>query len=213
MIRSLFLPEEGEQWCSADFSQQEPRILTHYASRSRYDGADTIADAYHEGDADFHQEVANLVDIDRKTAKTIGLGIMYGMGKGKLADQLGVTVDEASEILSKFNTYAPFVRQLADSVMRSANQKGYIKTILGRRCHFDMWEPLKYGTGRPLKHKEAVHEYNGESKEWIESIEEIFFDDEEYGEYQQKGYERVQQLKEREGIEIPAFIEFLEKLL
>jgi DNA polymerase-1 len=89
---------------------------------------------------------------------------MYGMGKGKLADQLGVTVDEASEVLQKFNTYAPFVRQLADSVMRSANQKGYIKTILGRRCHFDMWEPLKYGTGRPLKHKEAVHEYNGEIK-------------------------------------------------
>ena len=164
MIRSLFLPEEGEMWCSADFSQQEPRILTHYASRSRYDGAEAIADAYHAGDADFHQEVANLVGIDRKTAKTIGLGIMYGMGKGKLADQLGVSVDEASVILQKFNTYAPFVRQLADSVMRSANSKGYIKTILGRRCHFDMWEPLKYGTGRPLKHKEAVHEYNGEIK-------------------------------------------------
>ena len=164
LVRSLFLPETGEQWCSADFSQQEPRILTHYASRSRYDGADVIADAYNDGDADFHQEVANLVDIDRKTAKTIGLGIMYGMGKGKLADQLGVTVEEASEVLQKFNTYAPFVRQLADSVMRSANQKGYIKTILGRRCHFDMWEPLKYGTGRPLKHKEAVHEYNGEIK-------------------------------------------------
>jgi DNA polymerase I-like protein with 3'-5' exonuclease and polymerase domains len=164
LVRSLFLPETGEQWCSADFSQQEPRILTHYASRSRYDGADVIADAYNDGDADFHQEVANLVDIDRKTAKTIGLGIMYGMGKGKLADQLGVTVEEASDVLQKFNTYAPFVRQLADSVMRSANQKGYIKTILGRRCHFDMWEPLKYGTGRPLKHKEAVHEYNGEIK-------------------------------------------------
>jgi DNA polymerase-1 len=84
MIRSLFLPEEGEMWCSADFSQQEPRILTHYASRSRYDGAEAIADAYHAGDADFHQEVANLVGIDRKTAKTIGLGIMYGMGKGTL---------------------------------------------------------------------------------------------------------------------------------
>ena len=164
LIRSLFLPEEGQKWCSADFSQQEPRILTHYASRSHYDGATTIADAYRNGDADFHQEVANLVGIDRKTAKTIGLGIMYGMGKGKLADQLGVGVPEASEILAKFNTYAPFVRQLADSVMRSANQKGYIKTILGRRCHFDMWEPLKYGTGRPMKYKEAVHEYNGEIK-------------------------------------------------
>ena len=164
LVRSLFLPEEGQKWCSADFSQQEPRILTHYASRSRYDGAETVADAYINGDADFHQEVANLVGIDRKTAKTIGLGIMYGMGKGKLADQLGVSVPEASDVLQKFNTYAPFVRQLADSVMRSANQKGYIKTILGRRCHFDMWEPLKYGTGRPLKYKEAVHEYNGEIK-------------------------------------------------
>ena len=132
LIRSLFLPEEGQKWCSADFSQQEPRILTHYASRSRYDGAETVADAYINGDADFHQEVANLVGIDRKTAKTIGLGIMYGMGKGKLADQLGVGVPEASDVLQKFNTYAPFVRQLADSVMRSANQKGYIKTILGR---------------------------------------------------------------------------------
>ena len=86
------------------------------------------------------------------------------MGKGKLADQLGVTLDEAAEVLSKFNTYAPFVRQLADSVMRSANQKGYIKTLLGRRCHFDMWEPVKYGTGRPMKYKEAIHEYNGEIK-------------------------------------------------
>ena len=164
LIRSLFLPEKGEKWCSADFSQQEPRILTHYASRSHYDGAETVADAYRNGDADFHQEVATLVGIDRKTAKTIGLGIMYGMGKGKLSDQLGVSVEEASSILQRFNTYAPFVRQLADSVMRSANQKGYIKTILGRRCHFDMWEPLKYGMGRPMKYKEAVHEYNGEIK-------------------------------------------------
>ena len=164
LIRSLFLPEENHTWCSADFSQQEPRILTHYSHLSKYDGASSIAEAYLEGDADFHQEVANLVDIDRKTAKTIGLGIMYGMGKGKLADQLAVTVDEASDILSKFNTYAPFVRELADSVMRSANQKGYIKTLLGRRCHFDMWEPLKYGMGRPMKYKEAVHEYNGEIK-------------------------------------------------
>ena len=164
LIRSLFLPEEGELWCSADFSQQEPRILTHYADLSKYQGADMIADAYRESDADFHQEVANMVDIDRSTAKTIGLGIMYGMGKGKLADELGVNTDEAAEILSKFNTYAPFVRELADSVMRSATQKGYIKTLLGRRCHFDMWEPLRYGTGRPMKYNEAVHEYNGEIK-------------------------------------------------
>ena len=164
MIRSLFLPEEGQQWCSADFNQQEPRILTHFAYRQKLEGTDIIADAYISGEADFHAEVAELVGIDRKTAKTIGLGIMYGMGKGKLADQLGVDVEEARDILVRFNTYAPFVRQMADSVMRSASTKGYIKTLLGRRCHFDMWEPLQYGTGRPLKKKEAMHEYNGEIK-------------------------------------------------
>ena len=164
LIRSLFLPEEGQKWCSADFSQQEPRILTHFASRVRYDGADTVAEAYINGEADFHQEVADLVGIDRKTAKTIGLGIMYGMGKGKLADQLGVDIEEASDILMRFNTYAPFVRQMADTVMRSASTRGYIKTLLGRRCHFDMWEPKQYGTGRPMKYKEAMHEYNGEIK-------------------------------------------------
>jgi|TARA_R110002072_G_scaffold14201_5_gene59119 DNA polymerase I-like protein with 3'-5' exonuclease and polymerase domains len=164
LIRSLFLPEEGQKWCSADFSQQEPRILTHFAHRSRYEGVDSVAEAYIAGEADFHQEVADLVGIDRKTAKTIGLGIMYGMGKGKLADQLGVDVEEASDILVRFNTYAPFVRQMADTVMRSATTRGYIKTLLGRRCHFDMWEPKQYGTGRPLKYKEALHEYNGEIK-------------------------------------------------
>jgi DNA polymerase I-like protein with 3'-5' exonuclease and polymerase domains len=164
LIRSLFLPEKGEKWCSADFSQQEPRILTHFAYRSKYEGADSIAEAFISGDADFHQEVANLAGIDRKTAKTIGLGIMYGMGKGKLADQLGVDVAEASEILVRFNTYAPFVRQLADTVMRSASTRGYIKTLLGRRSHFDMWEPRQYGTGRPMKYKEAMHEYNGDIK-------------------------------------------------
>jgi len=164
LIRSLFLPEEGQKWCSADFSQQEPRILTHFAYRSKYEGADTVAEAYVNGEADFHQEVADLVGIDRKTAKTIGLGIMYGMGKGKLADQLGVDVEEASDVLMRFNTYAPFVRQMADTVTRSASTRGYIKTLLGRRCHFDMWEPRQYGTGRPLKYKEAMHEYNGEIK-------------------------------------------------
>ena len=86
------------------------------------------------------------------------------MAWAKLADQLGVDVEEASDILVRFNTYAPFVRQMADTVMRSATTRGYIKTLLGRRCHFDMWEPKQYGTGRPLKYKEALHEYNGEIK-------------------------------------------------
>ena len=164
LIRSLFLPEEGQKWCSADFSQQEPRILTHFAYRSKYEGVDPVAEAFIAGEADFHQQVAELAGIDRKTAKTIGLGIMYGMGKGKLADQLGVDVDEASDILMRFNTYAPFVRQMADTVMRSATTRGYIKTLLGRRCHFDMWEPRQYVTGKPLKYKEAMHEYNGDIK-------------------------------------------------
>ena len=94
LIRSLFLPEEGEQWASIDYSQQEPRILVHYAhvyGKSRdvpLRGVEEFVTSYREDpDMDFHTMVAEMADIPRKQAKTINLGMMYGMGVAKLADQ------------------------------------------------------------------------------------------------------------------------------
>ena len=68
-------------WGCFDYSQQEPRILVHFASLMKLEGTGTIVDAYNEGSADFHQMIADMAGIDRKQAKTINLGIMYGMGQ------------------------------------------------------------------------------------------------------------------------------------
>jgi DNA polymerase I-like protein with 3'-5' exonuclease and polymerase domains len=90
-IRGLFLPEEGHKWGSFDYSQQEPRMVVHYAASigDGYEGSQELVAAYENASADFHQTVADLCGIERTQAKTIGLGLMYGMGKNKLAASLG----------------------------------------------------------------------------------------------------------------------------
>ena len=91
LIRRLFIPEEGQQWGSFDYSQQEPRLLVHYAALTKLEGAQHLVEGYQSGNIDFHQTVADMAGIERKQAKTINLGMMYGMGKGKLANELNLT--------------------------------------------------------------------------------------------------------------------------
>jgi DNA polymerase I-like protein with 3'-5' exonuclease and polymerase domains len=135
-IRSLFIPEEGYQWGSFDYSQQEPRMTVHYAASigDGYEGSNELVEAYKESSADFHQTIADLVGIERTQAKTIGLGIMYGMGKNKLALSLGVTKDEADELITKYNKKVPFIRKLSDRCKLAADEKGVIRTKKGRKC-------------------------------------------------------------------------------
>ena len=161
LIRGLFLPEEGYKWGSFDYSQQEPRLVVHYASSigEGYEGSQELVEAYANADADFHQTVADLVGIDRKQAKTIGLGLMYGMGKNKLANMLGLGFDEASALISKFNRRAPFVKMLSDRCMKKANEEGVIRTKLGRKCRFEMWEPRDFGIHTPETFENASAKY------------------------------------------------------
>ena len=161
LIRGLFLPEEGYKWGSFDYSQQEPRLVVHYASSigEGYEGSQELVEAYANADADFHQTVADLVGIDRKQAKTIGLGLMYGMGKNKLANMLGLGFDEASALIGKFNRRAPFVKMLSDRCMKKANEEGVIRTKLGRKCRFEMWEPRDFGIHTPETFENASAKY------------------------------------------------------
>ena len=163
LVRGLFLPEEGDLWASCDFSSQEPRLLVHYASLLQLEGADTMRAAYHTDPAtDFHQMVADMAGIKRKAAKTIGLGLMYGMGKAKLADQLDLTVDEASDLVSLFHERVPFLRSTISAVQRRidhAASGGAIRTVLGRKCRFPLWEPMEWGVNKALPHDEAILKY------------------------------------------------------
>ena len=170
MIRSLFLPEEGEEWAAIDFSQQEPRILVHYAhvlgnskGRVPFKGTEEFVDAYrHDPDMDFHSMVAKMASINRKQAKTINLGMMYGMGVNKLSDQLGIEVDEAKSLITQYHDRVPFVKGLMNGVMQHLNSKrsgGAISSILGRKCRFNLWEPTTFGMSKALPYKEAISEY------------------------------------------------------
>ncbi len=160
MIRSIFIPEEKHSWGSFDYSQQEPRILVHYAKLQNLAGVDEIVEAYKAGDADFHQVVADMAGIKRKQAKTINLGLMYGMGKNKLMAELGLMKDSAEKLIRQYHTKAPFVKQLMDNVSRKANDRGKIRTLLGRACHFDLWQPVQFGVYKPLPLEEARKEYD-----------------------------------------------------
>jgi len=159
MIRSLFVPEEKHTWGCFDYSQQEPRILVHFASLMKLEGTGTIVDAYKDGSADFHQMIADMAGIDRKQAKTINLGIMYGMGKNKLMAELGLMKDAAEKLLKTYHQRAPFVKMLSEAVGRRADDSGKIRTIGGRLCHFDLWEPHGFGIKKPLKHADALREH------------------------------------------------------
>jgi len=159
LIRSLFLPEEDCVWGAFDYSQQEPRLVVHYAALSQLQGVSRIVDEYNEGDADFHQAVAEMADINRKDAKTINLGLMYGMGKNKLMAELGLLVEQAEKLLKQYHERAPFVKQLIDAVSRRAQERGRIRTIGGRICHFDLWEPASFGIHKPLNHADALAEH------------------------------------------------------
>ena len=163
LIRSLFIPEKDSQWGIFDYSQQEPRLVVHYASMKSFTGASKFVEAYQEEEStDFHQLVAEMADIGRKQAKTINLGLFYGMGKGKLMSQLGVDQETATDLLTSYHERVPFVKQLMNDTMNKAGKKGYLSTLLGRRCRFDLWEPSNEWGSKALPLKDAQHEY-GES--------------------------------------------------
>ena len=160
-IRSLFLPEEGRQWGSFDYSQQEPRLVAHYAASTNdnFSGADEFIEAYKNEAADFHQIVADMAGISRTHAKTINLGLFYGMGKAKLATELGISKDNAENLLQKYHSRVPFVKRLAESVTGSASKYGFIRTVMGRKCRFDMWEPNSFGMNKAMDYEAAKAHY------------------------------------------------------
>jgi DNA polymerase I-like protein with 3'-5' exonuclease and polymerase domains len=70
---------------------------------------------------------------------------MYGMGKNKLANSLGLSTEEASALIAKYNRKVPFVKLLSDRCMKKASDEGVIRTKKGRKCRFEMWEPRDFG--------------------------------------------------------------------
>jgi len=159
-IRSLFLPEEGTTWGCFDYSQQEPRLVVHYAALHNFPTVHDVVDAYNQNtDTDFHQTVADLAQIPRDQAKTINLGLFYGMGKAKLQGELGVSKEKAAELFEQYHAKVPFVKQLMSSASNRAQRRGQIRTLLGRLCRFHLWEPNSFGMHKAMSHEDALAEH------------------------------------------------------
>ena len=135
-IRKAFLPQEGWQLISADYSQIELRILTHLS------GEPVLVEAYQGGD-DVHALTARLLlDKDevsadeRRLGKTINFGVIYGMGAQRFARETGVSQAQAKEFLTKYKQRYPRVFSFLELQERLALSRGYVETILGRRRPF-----------------------------------------------------------------------------
>ncbi|MCX5966814.1 MAG: DNA polymerase I [Cyanobacteria bacterium] len=138
-IRKAFLPQEGWQLISADYSQIELRILTHLS------GEPVLVEAYKSGD-DVHALTARLLlekdevtADERRLGKTINFGVIYGMGAQRFARETGVAPAQAKEFLSRYKERYPRVFAFLELQERLALSRGYVETILGRRrtFHFD----------------------------------------------------------------------------
>ena len=149
--RSIILAKNQDCWYTS------PPVLGTCQGRILED----IVEQYNTSDVDLHQMVADLAGITRKEAKAVNLGIMYGMGVAKLANQIDVDPDTAKDLPQQHRDKVPFVKALAEMASRRAASNGQIRTLLGRKCRFHLWEPKTFGAGKPLPHEDAQKEYGG----------------------------------------------------
>jgi len=171
LVRGCFVPEPGKTWYVFDHSQQEPRTTVHYAYLAsqlascrgvyNFGGAVEARERYlRDPNTDYHKMTAEMASITRKQAKPINLGLTYGMGKDKLARQLGLTRAEAEVIFRAYHGALPFVRGLGYFCQDLVKRRGYIVTALGRRRHFNRWGPTTWSPGVvPLPKEEAVKKW------------------------------------------------------
>lgn len=156
IVRSLFLPDHGQQWNCRDWSQMDFRVAGHYVN------AEALNRAYAgDPDADFHQMIADMTGLPRSpkadqkgNAKQVNLGLLFGMGGGKLASEMGLpfTIEsftkngkehtwmkpgpEAVEVFDNYHGKFPEFKKMLTKASSIAKSRGFVKTIMGRRLRF-----------------------------------------------------------------------------
>lgn len=160
-VRSLLVAEPGAEWSCFDYSQQEPRVTIHYASLLNLPGAQKAKELYNQDpNTDYHQMVADWTGLPRKVAKSINLGLAYGMGPKKYSEMCGKTMKEARDLFKLYHDKLPFIRALSSKCERIVKQRGFIKTLSGRHRNFNLYGPPRWEKGMlPLRKEEAIKKY------------------------------------------------------
>jgi len=140
-LRMSFEAEVGELWFAPDYSQQEYRLIVHYAFLLKCTKADeAVAKYLSDPNTDFHNLVVELTGLTRRRAKDVNFAKAYGAGVPKFALMTGMDIEEAARVMGQYDGEMPFVKQLNEICEREAQRKGYIRLIDGARSHFDDWE-------------------------------------------------------------------------
>lgn len=156
-IRSLFLPEPGEVWGALDYSQQEFRLMVHFASVCRMAGVAEAVRMYREDpDTDFHNLAAQLTRLPRRKAKDVNFAKAFGAGKKKFADMTGMSLDEAVAAMQQYDQELPFISRLSEFCQARAQERGFIRLIDGARSRFERWEPRWVDWNKMRAHMEEV---------------------------------------------------------
>lgn len=134
LIRKVFLPEEGHLFVDSDYSQIELRVLAHLSDDEK------LIEAFKNGQ-DIHRSTASLVfdtpfdevtDIQRRNAKAVNFGIVYGISAFGLANDLNIGRKEAQAYIDSYFEKYPKIKAFLDKTVADAKEKGYIKTMFGR---------------------------------------------------------------------------------
>ena len=137
LIRGVFLPDDGEVWAAPDLSQQEFRILVHFAVLHNLPRAQEVVERYVADPAtDAHNLVAEMTGLARQSAKNTNYAKSYGAGVRKFAEMIDKPVSEARTIMEQYDRELPFVSALARLCERTAKRQGYIELLDGARRHF-----------------------------------------------------------------------------
>ena len=135
-VREAFVAKEGYKLLSIDYSQIELRLLAHFSKDK------ALLEAFNNG-VDIHMATAiklfgeDNAEEKRSFAKSVNFGLLYGMGAKKLSDELGITSQEAKEIIANYFASFPTVKSFLSEIQESVKSIGYVETILERRRFFD----------------------------------------------------------------------------
>lgn len=178
-VRQCFEPEKGEAWLASDYSQQEPRITVHFAAACRVAGVDEALERYRNNPrTDYHTMVADMTGLPRPRAKILNLAMTYGKGKESTAEELGVTIEEADDLLKMYHAKLPFIKALESLCKNRASSRGFIRLIDGARMHYNEWEGpfLSYEVRNaakmnghslaPCSYEEAIERQRDDTHPW-----------------------------------------------
>jgi DNA polymerase I-like protein with 3'-5' exonuclease and polymerase domains len=146
LVRGMFIPDHGhKQWRRFDYSQIEYRFLVHFAQGP---GSEEVRAQYHrDPDTDYHEYVIAMIMeitrilLDRKPAKNMNFGLIYGMGIPKLMRSLGLDKKKGEELFAAYHKAIPYAKAAMEESSQLAHAQGFVTTVLGRRSRFDLWEP------------------------------------------------------------------------